>query len=108
MSETLSRRACLAGCGSFVSLLAALGTSGCGGKPGAPASCTDDSTLTDSDRETRATLVYVDNSTVAGRDCGNCSLYIQPETRGPCGGCQIIKGGIAERGYCVAWAAKAV
>jgi hypothetical protein len=68
--------------------------------------CTDLSGLTDAEKQTRQSLGYVDKSTQAGKNCKNCSLY-QPEKYAEgCGGCQVMKGPVAEAGYCTAWAAK--
>ncbi len=68
--------------------------------------CDDLSALTDAEKSTREGLGYVDKSTVAGKNCKNCSLY-QPEKYAEgCGGCTVMKGPVLDEGYCTAWALK--
>ena len=66
--------------------------------------CADLSGLTDAELKTREQLAYVDVSKVQGKNCENCSLF---QVKKPCNGCTVIKGSIAEKGYCTAWAPKA-
>jgi len=108
MKDIWSRRDCLVSGGSLLTLGATLLVSGCGKQTASAASCSGDATLTDSDKQARATLAYVDQSPVSGKECNNCSLYKAAEPQGACGGCQILKGAISERGYCSAWAPKSV
>jgi hypothetical protein len=108
MNKTLSRRAYLNRCWSLSAAIAAGGLSSCA-KEGTPyASCTDTRSLSETDMETRRSLAYVDQSTVANRACANCVIYIEPASPGQCGNCQLVKGQISASGYCNAWAAKAV
>ena len=74
-------------------------------KPAAPAapSCNDVSGLTDAEKKGRETFKYVEKSTLAGKNCTNCSLY---KVGAPCGTCTIMKGPINPQGYCTAWAEK--
>ncbi len=70
-------------------------------------SCIDDTTgLTKAEAMTRTTFQYVDLSTVTGRNCANCALYITPESESSCGSCLTIKGPIHPDGYCTIWAAQ--
>lgn len=112
MTDNVSRRAYLAKCGSLSVVMVAGGLSlaGCAKKPvaaGSPA-CTNTSAISETDRQTRASLSYIDVSTVTDRTCGNCSLFIAPGRPGLCGACQIVKGEIAEGAWCTAWAPKSV
>lgn len=68
--------------------------------------CTDTSDLSEQDATMRTTLNYVDISTVEGKTCDNCSLYVAPETGSGCGTCLTIKGPIHPMGYCDIWAAQ--
>jgi hypothetical protein len=108
MSSRISRREYLQGSCSFAVTVLALGAAACSKQPAQSAACTDTSQLSDADRQNRAALAYVDVSTVTGRTCANCSVYIEPRASGECGGCQIINGPISAAGYCTAWAAEAV
>jgi hypothetical protein len=72
----------------------------------AAVSCNDLTGLTDAEIEMRNTLQYVDVSEFPDKVCDNCQLYIVPEEGAVCGGCQIIKGPVAPKGYCASWAAK--
>jgi len=63
--------------------------------------CTTDG-LTEADLNLRKSLQYVEVSAKEGQNCKNCKLYVEKE----CGGCTVIKGPIAEKGWCVSWAAK--
>ncbi len=80
--------------------------------PEAPAamSCGDLSALSEADRaqseQMRQSLSYVDVSTVEGKHCENCALYVAAEAGASCGGCNLIKGPIAPGGYCTSWAPK--
>jgi hypothetical protein len=69
--------------------------------------CSDASALPPEDQQLRENMVgqlqYVEQSTVAGKNCLNCQFYIEGS---PCGGCTLIKGPIAPEGYCNSWAAK--
>lgn len=67
--------------------------------------CTDTSGLSEQDATLRATLNYVDISTVEGKTCDNCALYVAPEAGSGCGTCLTVKGPIHPLGYCDIWAA---
>lgn len=85
-------------------------SSGAGSKEasgGAEKSCNDVSGLTESEKKTRESLKYVDNSPMPDKNCLNCSLYLQPEAGEFCGGCSVLKGPVHPQGYCTAWAPKA-
>lgn len=108
MNAKLSRRAWFARCGSvYVAATAGL-LGACAKKSAETASCQNSGSLSEADRQARAAFGYVEVSTVPNRDCANCSVYIAPPDGGPCGGCQLMKGGIAAAGYCNAWAPKGV
>ena len=78
--------------------------------PEAPAadtfSCMDTSGLNEQELAARTNLHYVDESTVDGKDCENCALYVAAAEGAQCGTCQTIKGPIHPRGYCDIWSAK--
>jgi hypothetical protein len=110
MPNNLSRRAYLSRCCTIGITYAAagFGTSGCAKQSVVSAACTDTSTLTAADKETRKSLAYVDVSPMANQTCQNCSIYVEASKAGQCGTCHLLKGDIAAEGYCNAWAAKAV
>ncbi len=66
--------------------------------------CSDLGDLKPADIKVREQLAYVEVSKVQGKNCLNCGLF---QAKKPCGGCSVIKGPIAEKGYCTAWAPKA-
>lgn len=68
--------------------------------------CTDTSGLTEQELAARTTLKYVDKSTMEGKQCDNCALYVAAAAAGQCGTCQTIKGPIHPMGYCDIWAAQ--
>lgn len=78
----------------------------------APASsggaCSDVSGLSAEDQQLRNNMVnslqYVEKTPMADKDCENCQFFTGSA---PCGGCTLIKGPIAAKGYCTSWAAKA-
>jgi hypothetical protein len=55
----------------------------------------------------KASMKYVDKSTVAGKTCSNCSLFIPGKTKTGPGTCKLVAGAISPGGYCIAWAPKA-
>jgi hypothetical protein len=102
MSQDTSNRRqflklCAIGAGATV-LLAACGEK----KPAAGPDCKDLSALTDAQRQTRASLKYVDVATDAKKRCDGCSLF-NPATGG-CGGCKVVPDPIEAGGSCTAWA----
>lgn len=68
--------------------------------------CTDTSGLTEQDVAMRTTLNYVDISTIEGKTCDNCALYVAPEAGTGCGTCLTVKGPIHPLGYCDIWVAQ--
>jgi hypothetical protein len=110
MTVMISRRAYVIRCGSLTAAVVAggIGATGCAKQSAVSTSCSDAAALSDADRQTRASFAYIDVSTIADRICANCSVYVEPSTGGPCGGCQLIKGQISAAAYCNAWAPKGV
>ena len=68
--------------------------------------CTDTSGITDAERAAREALHYVDTSTMEGKQCDNCILYVAAAEGAQCGTCQTIKGPIHPEGNCDIWAAQ--
>lgn len=66
--------------------------------------CTDVSGLSDGDKKAREGLKYVDVTTIAEKNCANCQLYVAAAAGASCGTCKVVKGPIAPKGYCTAWA----
>jgi hypothetical protein len=62
--------------------------------------------LTEAEVNMRGTFKYVAMSPEAEKHCANCALYIVPAEGAECGGCQIIKGSINPKGWCMQWVAK--
>ena len=69
-------------------------------------SCMDTSGLNEQEIAARTNLNYVDESTVEGKNCDNCALYVVAAADEQCGTCQTIKGPIHPLGYCDIWSAK--
>lgn len=74
-------------------------------KPAANDPCTDVSALTDPEKNIRKSLQYVGQSPDPAKLCDNCELWIPQEAGSSCGGCQVIKGPINPKGYCIQWVA---
>jgi hypothetical protein len=85
-------------------LLSACGSSPDTGSAQAEPACTDVSGLTDPEVQARQVLDYVESSPYPERLCDNCQFWIDPEPGTFCGGCQLIKGPINPKGYCISWA----
>ena len=68
--------------------------------------CTDTTGLTEQELAARTTLNYVDKSTMEGKQCDNCALWVAAAEGAQCGGCQTIKGPIHPMGYCDIWSAQ--
>lgn len=68
--------------------------------------CGDLSGLTEQEKAMRGTFQYVAQSPDPEKLCTNCALWLAPEGDATCGGCQIIKGPINPKGYCIQWVAK--
>ncbi|MEL6178713.1 MAG: high-potential iron-sulfur protein [Myxococcota bacterium] len=73
---------------------------------GGGGACNDLAGLSDADKATRTNYKYVANSPEAAKNCANCALYQAPKDGAACGGCTLVKGPIAPKGYCTLWAAK--
>ena len=69
-------------------------------------SCTDVSSLSLEQRQTRDSLQYVDQTADPAKRCDNCQLYTQPQGGNGCGGCSVVAGPINPAGYCASWVAK--
>ncbi|HNR06473.1 MAG TPA: high-potential iron-sulfur protein [Saprospiraceae bacterium] len=63
--------------------------------------CTDYSGVSEADLKIREAMGYVPLSTVEGKQCSNCNLYL-PGTA--CGSCQLFKGPVTANGNCTYWA----
>lgn len=68
--------------------------------------CDDLSGVSSSELEKRKKFGYMNESTVPGRHCGNCSLFLPGESENACGGCLLFKGPVHPTGYCTQYAAK--
>lgn len=67
--------------------------------------CTDTSSLSSAQMQSRINLNYVDRSPQKDKRCENCAFFkSQGETQ--CGGCTLVAGPIHPKGYCNSWAAK--
>lgn len=91
--------------------LAAIGTSAlaaaCGKSTPKVVSCEDTTGLKPDEIEQRKTLAYTDKSPEPQKSCDNCNQYIAPpKPDDACGGCKILKGYAAPKGYCKSWVAK--
>lgn len=68
--------------------------------------CTDTSGLSPDQIAMRNQLQYVDVTPKPAEDCEGCMLYTEPKAGAFCGGCTLLAGPIAPKGYCISWAAK--
>lgn len=106
MADKLISRRDLLKKSAFLGLAAAVApaifNSGCGSEP---LVCTDTRGLSQAEVGMRTANAYVDQTADPSKTCSNCNFF---ETRGDaaCGGCKVLKGPIAPRGYCRLWAAK--
>lgn len=62
--------------------------------------CTDTSSLSPDDLQTRKTFQYLGSSPNKDKFCSICNFYIKPQDDAHCGTCQIVKGPINPGGYC--------
>jgi hypothetical protein len=67
--------------------------------------CPATAELSAQDKATRQSLNYVDESPEPEKFCTNCRFFKQPAATGACGGCEIVGGPIAAKGYCNTWVA---
>ena len=72
----------------------------------AASGCNDVTGLSEADKTMRTTNAYADVSTKADQDCVGCQLYKPAAAGAACGGCQVLKGPIAPKGWCKLWAKK--
>ncbi|HXV42272.1 MAG TPA: high-potential iron-sulfur protein, partial [Anaerolineae bacterium] len=70
------------------------------------AACAATAELSTIDSATRKSLNYVDESPEPEKFCANCRFFKQPEADAVCGGCEIVGGPIAPKGYCNTWVAQ--
>ena len=66
--------------------------------------CTDLSDLSDDEMAVRDQLGYMDQSSLADRNCANCNLFLKSDDTLACGSCLAMKGPVADDGYCTIWA----
>jgi len=98
MSEHLSRGKailCIAGMPAAIAITASL----------ASAALAADAMKPDTAQATKmkATLGYVEKSTVSGANCSNCTFFVA--TSGGNGGCKLIPGGtVKAAGWCKSYA----
>lgn len=71
-----------------------------------PDHCNDVSALSEEEKTGRTALQYVDKSPDSKRICSGCSFYQASKDPAACGGCQVVKGPIHPKGFCVSFAAK--
>jgi len=111
-NEKISRRSLLRRSAAFGAAgigLAVFGP-GCGGEEGdggsgGSANCNDTSDLTPTQRSTRSSLQYVEQSPFgAEKNCENCSFYSAASGEQQCGACTLVPGPIAPEAYCNSWA----
>lgn len=68
--------------------------------------CNDVSGLADGDKALRTANNYADTSAKPDQTCEGCQLYKVAAAGAACGGCQVLKGPIAPKGWCKLWAKK--
>jgi len=115
MSEGNSRRLFLKKCFSavlqlaFVSFIIQSCTSkenkaGKGSTTTSSDPCSDYSELGKDDIKKRESLGYVQKSSSANKQCGNCNLWLPPVAGEACGKCQLFKGPVPPSANCTYWA----
>lgn len=62
--------------------------------------CNDTSSLTDTQKQQRATVNYTKTSPMFGKQCDNCEHYAASKTKN-CGTCHVVPGPIDAKGYCI-------
>jgi len=65
--------------------------------------CVDPALLSRGEEQMRKTRAYVDASSSADQNCGNCQFF-RAEANSECGHCEILDGPVSRGGYCTAWA----
>jgi hypothetical protein len=103
MNERLSRRDVLQS--AAFGVLAVVGTGACGKTEARGPSCSDTTSLSASDAQTRVSLAYVDNSPDPTKTCTGCQQFL-PAAPDACGACKVLKGPISPHGNCKSFAAK--
>jgi hypothetical protein len=68
--------------------------------------CNDVSGLSEADKTLRTANEYADVTPDKEQDCTNCELYTLPAAGAACGGCKVLKGPVAPKGWCKLWAKK--
>ena len=87
---------------SAATLLISLG--GCSKKTN-QVSCTDTSTLSDSELSLRSSLQYTDQATESSKTCSGCAYF--STTNSDCGHCKLFNGSVSTGGHCSSWSPKA-
>ena len=73
-------------------------------RPAAADPCADVTGLTDAELTMRnETLKYIPVSADPDKRCDNCKFWKPSESGEFCGSCELIKGPINPKGYCVSW-----
>jgi len=72
----------------------------------ASSKCEGSAELSAGDVAARQAVGYVDESPHTGKLCANCRFFTRPAAGAACGGCQVVRGPIAPKGYCNAWVAQ--
>jgi hypothetical protein len=87
---------------SAVSLPAFLESCSGNNKNASPANdpCSDTSSLTPDQLQTRKTFQYTGHSPHTDKYCSLCNFFIKPQGNAHCGTCQVVKGPINPGGYC--------
>jgi hypothetical protein len=70
------------------------------------AACESSDALSIADNATRQAVNYVDQAPDPEKVCANCRFFKSAEANADCGTCDVVKGAIAQVGYCSAWVAQ--
>jgi hypothetical protein len=57
-------------------------------------------------RLAKATVQYVDDGKMPGKDCDDCIQFLPGKTAKDLGGCKIVEGAINPHGHCLAFSPK--
>lgn len=68
--------------------------------------CNEPSKLSETARNVRANVKYVDKTPIKGKTCEVCSRYRDPKSGDGCGTCTAFAGPVHPDGYCKLWVHK--
>ena len=83
-----------------------LGLGGCGEPGDRQSVCNEPGQLSNSEKNMRASLGYVDVSSVSDQVCSGCQYFSDDRAAAGCGSCELLPGGVSSEGRCDSWSAR--